>query len=95
MKAVRYHEAGDPSVLRVDDVDRPEPGPNELLVDVRAASINPTDAKRRMRGTGPLPKTTGSDFAGVVEAVGADVSAFVPGERVCGTGLHTTRFRQG
>lgn len=95
MRAVRYHEGGDVSVLQLEHVDQPVPNPNEVLVEVRAASINPTDAKRRRRGVGPFPKTTGSDFAGVVEAVGSDVSGFEPGDRVCGTGLHTTRFHQG
>ncbi len=95
MRAIRYHDAGDPSVLRVDELDRPTPDDDEVLVAVRAASLNPTGAKRRARGTGPLPKTTGSDFAGVVEAVGEDVADFSPGDRVCGTGLHTTRFQQG
>ncbi|WP_436348576.1 quinone oxidoreductase family protein [Natronorubrum sp. FCH18a] len=95
MRSIRYHQAGEPSVLRLDDVDRPSPGPDEVLIDVRAASINPTDAKRRMRGTGPLPKTTGSDVAGVVESIGSDIARFSPGDRVCGTGLHTARFQQG
>ncbi|MUV86980.1 zinc-binding dehydrogenase [Natronomonas sp. CBA1123] len=95
MRAVRYHEAGDPSVLSVEDVDRPTPKADEVLVVVRAASINPTDAKRRKWGPKHLPKTTGSDFAGVVESVGDDVTAFEAGDRVCGTGLHTDRFQQG
>jgi NADPH:quinone reductase-like Zn-dependent oxidoreductase len=95
MRAVRYHEAGDHSVLQVDEIDVPTPDSGEILIEVQAASINPTDAKRRGRGAGPFPKTTGSDFAGVVKAVGADVTAFSPGDRVCGTGLHTTRFHQG
>lgn len=95
MRAVRNHEAGTPDVLQIDEIPRPTPGPGEVLVDVRAASINPTDAKRRQRGAGPLPKTTGSDFAGVVEAVGEEVTEFTVGDRVCGTGLHTTRFQQG
>lgn len=95
MQAVRYHEAGGPSVLRVEEVDRPAPRADEVLVAVHAASINPTDAKRRQWGPEHLPKTTGSDFAGVVEAVGADVTGFEPGDRVCGTGLHTDRFQQG
>jgi NADPH:quinone reductase-like Zn-dependent oxidoreductase len=95
MRAVRYHEAGDHTVLRIDEVDRPSPESDEILVSVEAASPNPTDAKRRSRGAGPLPKTTGSDFAGVVEEVGVEVTAYEPGDRVCGTGLHTTRFQQG
>lgn len=95
MRAVRYHEAGDPSVLQFEEIDRPTPEDDELLVAVRAASINPTDAKRRKWGPKHLPKTTGSDFAGIVESVGEDVTDFEPGDRVCGTGLHTDRFQQG
>ena len=95
MQAVRYHEAGGPSVLQVEEVDRPAPRDDEVLVHIRAASINPTDAKRRQWGPDHLPKTTGSDFTGVVEAVGTDVAGFDPGDRVCGTGLHTDRFQQG
>ena len=95
MRAVRYHEGGEPGVLRIDEIDRPDPAADEVLVEVRAASINPTDAKRRDRGTGPTPKTTGSDFAGVVSGIGDRVTGFEPGDRVCGTGLHTTRFHRG
>jgi NADPH:quinone reductase-like Zn-dependent oxidoreductase len=95
MRAVRYHEAGDPSVLQFEEIDRPTPEDDELLVAVRAASINPTDAKRRKWGPKHLPKTTGSDFAGIVESVGEDVTDFEPVDRVCGTGLHTDRFQQG
>lgn len=95
MRAVRYHKGGETDALRVDDIDRPAPADDEVLVAVRAASINPTDAKRRRRGTGPVPKTTGSDFAGIVEAVGGAVEGVAVGDRVCGTGLHTTRFHRG
>lgn len=95
MQAVRYHEAGDESNLKIEDIDRPSPMKDEILVEVQAASINPTDAKRRANGTGPVPKTTGSDFAGVVAETGTNINEFEAGDRVCGTGLHTTRFQQG
>lgn len=95
MRAVRYHEFGGPSVLRVDDVDEPTPEKGELLVAVKAASINPVDAKRRQGSANPLPQTTGSDFAGVVAEVGPGVEEYDPGDRVFGTGLHTERFEQG
>lgn len=95
MQAVRYHERGEPSVLQLEDVERPEPAPSEIVVSIRAASVNATDAKRRANGIGPLPKTTGSDFAGVIEAVGENVDRYECGDRVCGTGLHTNRFQQG
>lgn len=95
MKAARYHESGDPDVLTIDQIPKPEPAADEVLVEVHAASINPTDAKTRARGGVPLPNTTGSDFAGVVRAVGAYVTTFDRGDRVFGTGLHTSRFQQG
>lgn len=95
MRAVRYHEAGDPGVLRLEEVDRPTPGPGEVVLEVRAASVNPVDAKFREWGVPDGPKTTGSDVAGVVEAVGDDVEGFEPGDRAFATGLHTTRFSGG
>lgn len=95
MKVVRYHEGGPPDVLSIDEVEKPPVGPDDVRVDIVAASINPTDAKRRASGTGPVPKTTGSDFAGTVDAIGENVTTFSIGDRVVGTGLHTTRFQQG
>ncbi len=95
MRAARYHEGGGPDVLQIDTIDRPDPGDEEVLIAVATASINPVDAKRRQAGGGPLPKTTGSDFAGVVEEIGDDIREFEPGDRVFGTGLHTGRFQGG
>jgi NADPH:quinone reductase-like Zn-dependent oxidoreductase len=95
MRAVRYHESGDPDVLSVTDLERPEPGAGELLVEVRAASVNPVDAKFRAWGVPDGPKTTGSDLAGVVESVGPGVDDYEVGQRVFGTGLHSTRFDGG
>lgn len=95
MRAVRYQEAGGPDVLRLEEVDRPTTGLDEVLLDVRAASVNPVDAKFREWGVPDGRKTTGSDAAGVVEAVGDDVEGFEPGDRAFATGLHTTRFSGG
>lgn len=95
MRAVQYHEAGSPDILQINSIDRPVVDQDEVLVSVKAASPNPTDAKRRASGVGPLPKTVGSDFAGIVEQTGSGVTDLTPGDRVCGTGLHTTRFQQG
>ncbi|WP_299234669.1 quinone oxidoreductase family protein [Natronomonas sp.] len=95
MYAVRHHEAGGPEVLRYESIDRPEPGPGEVLVEVRAASVNPVDAKLRAVRDPDSPKTTGSDLAGVVAAVGQGVSAHAVGDRVFATGLHSDRFRGG
>lgn len=89
MRAVRYHEHGPAEVLRVDDVERPTPDSNEVLVDVRAASVNPVDVMLRTGeyGDHPLPAIPGGDGAGVVEAVGDGVTGFAPGDRVFASGM--------
>ncbi len=92
MRAVRYHEHGGPEVLQVDDVETPEPGQEEVRVDVRAAGVNPVDTYFR-EGEYPVPELPwqgGSDLAGVVSAVGEGVEAFSEGDRVFGTGLGRT-----
>jgi len=88
MRAIRYHETGGPEVLAVDEVDRPAPDCSDVLVDVRAASVNPVDASFR-EGEYPtdLPATAGMDIAGVVAAAGEDVTAVEAGDRVCATGV--------
>jgi NADPH2:quinone reductase len=90
MRAVRFHEHGDESVLALETVDRPDPGPGEALVAIEAASVNPIDEYVREGNVSPpggLPHVGGSDLAGVVEAVGEGVTAFDPGDRVFATGL--------
>ncbi|MDZ5809946.1 NADPH:quinone reductase [Halorubrum sp. AD140] len=90
MRAVRYHEHGDESVLTPETVDRPDPAPGEALVKVEAASVNPIDTYVREGHVAPpsgLPHVGGSDLAGVVEAVGDGVTAVAPGDRVFATGL--------
>jgi NADPH:quinone reductase-like Zn-dependent oxidoreductase len=88
-KAVRYDEYGGVEVLKVVEVPQPEPGPGQVLVQVKAASINPGEAKIReglLAGRWPstFPSGQGSDLAGVVAAVGPDVTAFHPGDEVLG-----------
>src|SRR5881227_1128720 len=93
MKAIRYCEYGSPAVLKLEDVEKPMPKDNELLVRVRAASLNFIDAGL-VRGPSVLrlmvglrkPKFTGfgRDFAGVVEATGKDVTEFKPGDQIFG-----------
>lgn len=95
MRAVRYHEAGDPEVLRIEEVPRPAPEPGEILVNVHAAGVNPVDAKYRAGGHERMPKTTGSDFAGVVADIGDNVQEYEHGDRVFGTGFYSARFQQG
>src|SRR5437667_9546928 len=93
MKAIRYCEYGSPDVLKLEDVEKPMPKDDELLVRVRAASLNFIDAGL-VRGPWVLrllaglrkPEFTGfgQDFAGVVEAVGNNVTEFKPGDEVFG-----------
>jgi NADPH:quinone reductase-like Zn-dependent oxidoreductase len=94
MQAIRFHEYGPPDVFRLDEVTRPEPGEGEVLVRVSAAGVNPIDWKLRagyLQAFMPveLPHTPGFDLAGTVEAVGADVTAFAPGDDVFGRGAST------
>jgi NADPH2:quinone reductase len=85
MKAIRVHEFGPPSVMRLEDVPDPQPAPKQVVVAVRAAGVNPVDTYIRA-GTyakkPALPYTPGFDGAGVVESVGAEVHRFKSGDRV-------------
>lgn len=96
MQAARFHEYGEPEVLQVEEIERPEPSDNEILVEIEAASVNPIDAMLRsgIRGV-PTPMIAGSDFAGTVAGVGQAVTAFEVGDRVFGAGLHPGFTRQG
>lgn len=89
MKAIRFHDYGGPEVLVLDEVPRPQPGPGQVLVRVRAAGVNPADWKMRAgmyKAFAPmqLPSIPGMEGAGVVEAVAQDVSPFRPGQEVYG-----------
>jgi NADPH:quinone reductase-like Zn-dependent oxidoreductase len=89
MKAVRFDQYGDIGVLDVREVPRPSPGPGELLIDVKAAGINPGEAMIRKGALHELapatfPSGEGSDLAGVVTEVGADVEEFAVGDEVLG-----------
>ncbi|MFF5213228.1 NADP-dependent oxidoreductase [Streptosporangium sp. NPDC000396] len=87
MRAITQSAFGDPSVLKVVDVDRPEPSYGQVLIKVGAAGVNPVDGAVRS-GAYPLlgepPYTIGWDVAGVVELAGPGVSAFAPGDEVLG-----------
>jgi NADPH:quinone reductase-like Zn-dependent oxidoreductase len=94
MKAILYHRYGSPDVLEYVDVDRPSPGDDEVLIRVRAASLNAADMHtiratplpvRMMTGlSGPKNPRTGRDVAGTVESVGKNVTRFKPGDEVFG-----------
>ncbi|MGH8223741.1 MAG: NAD(P)-dependent alcohol dehydrogenase [Woeseiaceae bacterium] len=94
MKAIVHRCYGSPDVLELLDIEKPIPADNEVLVKVRAASVNPLDW-HYMRGSPVImrldsglaaPENTrlGVDFAGIVEAVGKDVERFEPGDEVFG-----------
>jgi NADPH:quinone reductase-like Zn-dependent oxidoreductase len=85
MKAVRIHRFGGPEVLDLEDVPPPHPGGNEVVVEVRAASVNPVDYKIRAGGypmvkRDNLPVTMGRDVAGVV--IDGQAGGFKPGDEV-------------
>ena len=95
MKAIVYYKYGSPDVLKCEDIEKPTAGENEVLIKVRAASVNPFDW-HFMRGMPYLvraiaglrkPKVArlGVDVAGEVEAVGRNVTQFKPGDEVFGT----------
>ncbi|WP_188191911.1 NADP-dependent oxidoreductase [Nonomuraea sp. SYSU D8015] len=92
MKAISQDVLGGPDVLKMVEVDRPEPGPTEVLVRVEAAGVNPTDWKFRANG-GMLrpPFVLGWDVSGVVEAVGLGQALYKPGDEVFGM----LRYPQG
>jgi NADPH:quinone reductase-like Zn-dependent oxidoreductase len=96
MRAVRLSEHGGPDVLDVEDVERPDPAADELLVAVSAAGVNPVDTYFRDGSYTPvsLPFTPGVDFAGTVVEAGADVDGYEPGDGVFGTGVGNAS-RQG
>ncbi len=85
MKAIVVRQFGGPEVLELQDIPRPQPGPGEVLVRIRAAGVNPADTYMRSGAYAKkpaLPYTPGTDGAGVVEAVGGGVTALEPGDRV-------------
>ena len=95
MKAFLHRDYGSPDLLKVEDIEKPTAGDHEVLVGVRAASVNPLDW-RVMRGRPflirlmmgglrkPKPTRLGADVAGLVEAVGRNVTQFRPGDEVFG-----------
>lgn len=89
IRAIRVHSYGEPEVLKVEKVARPEPREGEVLIKVHAAGVNPADWKIRaglLKDLFPMqfPFTPGLEFAGVVEEVGPGVTAFQKGQAVFG-----------
>lgn len=85
-RTVRFHELGGPEVLRLEDVDVADPGPGELLIRVDAIGLNRAEVLFRsghyIQPVKHFPALLGAEAAGVVEAVGAQVTAFEPGQPV-------------
>ena len=90
MKAVRINQFGGPEVLTIEEMERPVPAPDELLVKVYASGVNPVDwvirqgANDNLRPYLTLPMTLGWDAAGIVEEMGSEVTGFQKGDAVYG-----------
>lgn len=100
MRIVAQQEFGGTDVLELNEVDRPDPGPGQVLIKLGASGVNPVDVVVRagsyrprdgeggssleLRGFATPPFTTGWDIAGTVESCGSGVSAFRPGDEVLG-----------
>ncbi len=88
MKAIRVNQTGGPEVLQLEEIPTPSPGPGQALVKIEASGVNFIDIYFR---TGLYkhepPFTNGQEAAGVVEAVGEDVTSVQPGDRVAYTGI--------
>lgn len=84
MRAAIFHENGDPDVVRVEDVDAPEAGPGEVVIEVRAAAMNHLDVwvRRGLPIETTMPHIGGSDIAGVVAELGEGVRGWEVGTRV-------------
>jgi len=86
MKAIVYSQHGlpisDAKSLYAAEVDKPTPGPRDLLVRIHAIAVNPVDTKVRAGSPTDTPRILGWDAVGVVEAIGTDVTLFQPGDTV-------------
>ena len=85
MKAVLCHDFGPPESLKLETIDPPEPGAHEALIDVKAAALNFPDVlmiEGKYQSQPPMPFSPGGEIAGVVSALGKDVTAVAVGDRV-------------
>ncbi len=84
IKTVRFHQHGAADVLRLDELPRPQPGPGEVRIAVRAIGLNRVESMYRSGGFGapPLPSTIGYEAAGIIDALGEGVSELAVGDRV-------------
>jgi len=90
MKAVRIHEFGKSDVMKIEEIERPVPAADEILIKVYASGVNPADYAIRNGGNDflkpllKLPLILGSDAAGIVEKTGGNVIGFKRGDEVYG-----------
>ena len=97
MKAIRVYEFGGPEVMKLEEVADLQPGPEQVVLRVHAAGVNPVEAYIRTGTYGfrpNLPYTPGSDAAGVVLVVGPEVKMFKPGDRVYSTAPATGAYAE-
>ena len=90
MNAIQVHKFGGPEVLEYStNVPRPKPGPDDVLVRIKAVGVNPVDVLIRTGSFGPqqFPYIPGADFAGIIEEVGSNVTDVKVGQRVYGSDL--------
>lgn len=91
MKAMMSHEPGGPETLKLTEVDTPSPGPDQVLIAVKAAGVNFPDTliiRDLYQFKPPRPFAPGGEVAGIVEAVGDNVTAFALGDRVLSGGIN-------
>ena len=90
MKAIVYNSYGDINSLEITEINEPRPSSNEVVVKIRAISLNPVDLKKMSGGfklitnVKKFPKTMGCDFSGEIIEIGKDVGAFKVGDNVFG-----------
>ena len=90
MKAVVYYTYGDIDSLEVSEINEPRPNSSEVVIKVKAISLNPVDLKKMSGGFKPItnikkfPKIVGCDFSGEIVEIGKDVGAFKVGDNVFG-----------
>lgn len=97
MKAIRVHEFGGPENLLLEDVSEPKPGAGEVLVQIKAAGVNPVETYMRAGVYPTLPKlpwTPGNDGAGVVHSIGSGVKSVKVGDRVYLAGSSTGTYAE-
>lgn len=97
MKVIRVHEFGGPEVMRLEEVPDLTPGPDQVLIRVKAVGVNPVDTYVRSgqyADMAPLPYTPGTDAAGIIESIGKGVPCFAVGDRIYIAGSITGAYAE-